>query len=80
MQPQVVTKLVEGRKKRVKMLNQALDLRKKDIDQRSAETCAINSTQLETFQKKAITNCKNAEVMTKSATDKLKELLKTMKG
>ncbi len=47
----------------------------KDIEQRSVETCAVNSSHLEQFQKKALDNEKNAEGMTKAATAELVKLL-----
>ena len=75
-QPHVVTKLVEGRRKRLKLLEFTLSGRMRDIDQRSAETCVVNSTHLEAFHKKAVDNCKTAEGMTKAATDKVFSVLK----
>jgi hypothetical protein len=67
----VVVKLVEGRQKRLKLLQQASDGRLKDIDQRSAEVCAGNSSHLLTFQKKAEDNSKLAEQMSKDVASKL---------
>lgn len=75
-QPHVVVKLVEGRKKRLKLLENTLIGRMKDIDQRSAETCAVNTAHLEGFQKKAVDNSKVAETMTKAAATKLLDILK----
>ncbi len=68
-------KLVEGRAKRIKFLESGLKGKMKDIEQRSAETCAVNTSHLEQFQKKALDNEKNAEGMTKLATDELVRLL-----
>ena len=53
-QPHVVTKLVEGRNKRLKILEKSLHERKRDLDQRSAETCAVSSAHLDGFQVKAV--------------------------
>ena len=50
---QVVAKLSEGRSKRMNFLNKQHKSAVKDIEQRSAETCAMSTTALETFQKKA---------------------------
>jgi hypothetical protein len=44
--------LVESRTKRLKLLEKAAKEKRKDIDQRSAETCAVNSTHLEGFKTK----------------------------
>ena len=52
-QPHVVTKLLESRTKRVKSLEKAATERRKEVDQRSAETCAVNTQHLEGFQVKA---------------------------
>jgi hypothetical protein len=75
-QPQVVTKLVEGRTKRIKLIEQTYKGKLKDIEQRSLETCAVSTSHLEVFQTKAIENQQNAENMTKNATDELLKLLK----
>jgi len=53
-QPQVVAKLSEGRSKRLKIIEKQSNERKRDIDQRSAETCAVSSNHLEAFKAKAI--------------------------
>ena len=52
-QPHVVTKLLESRTKRMKSLEKAAIERRKEVDQRSAETCAVNTQHLEGFQLKA---------------------------
>ncbi len=52
-QPHVVTKLLESRTKRMKSLEKAASERRKEVDQRSAETCAVNTQHLEGFQLKA---------------------------
>jgi F0F1-type ATP synthase membrane subunit b/b' len=75
LQPQVVAKLIEGRNRRIQMLEQSYKGKLKDVDQRSAETCAVNSQHLEQFQKKASENEKNAKEMSKSAVTELLRLL-----
>ncbi len=75
-QPHVVAKLVEGRKKRLKLLEHSIGGRMREIDQRSKETCAVNSAHLEGFQKKASDNSKVAELMTKAAVAKLTDMLR----
>jgi 16S rRNA G527 N7-methylase RsmG len=76
LQPHVVVKLIEGRGKRIKFLEQALRAKMKDIEQRSLETCAVNAAHLEQFQKKATDNEKTAEAMTAAAAQNvLKHLL-----
>jgi hypothetical protein len=75
-QPQVVTKLVEGRTKRLKLIEQQHKGKLKDVEQRSMETCSVNSVHLEAFQTKAIENQQNTEHLTKNATSDLLNLLK----
>lgn len=53
LQPHVVAKLIEGRNRRVQTLEQTFKAKMKDVEQRSSETCAVNSQHLEQFQKKA---------------------------
>jgi hypothetical protein len=74
--PHVVVKLVQGREKRLKLLEHTTGLRKKDLDQRSADTCAVNSAHLDGFQKKAVANNAAAKEMTRVATAQLLNLLK----
>lgn len=73
--PHTVTKLVEGRNKRIKLIEQMSQGRLKDIAQRSADLCNGNTIQLEGFQAKAIENRKIAADMSKAAAEKLKSLL-----
>eukprot|EP01034_Spumella_vulgaris_P022863 gene22863-29040_t len=75
-QPHVVAKLVEGRKKRLKLLEHTIGGRMREIDQRSSETCAVNSAHLEGFQKKAQENSRVAELMTRAAAAKLADMLR----
>jgi hypothetical protein len=72
----VVSKLEEGRTKRIKLIDQTYKGKLKDIEQRSLETCSVNSTHLEAFQTKAMDNQANAENMTKNATNELLTVLK----
>ena len=58
------------------MLEQNNQLRKRDLDQRSADTCAVNSAHLDGFQKKAEANNIVAKEMTHAATKKLLGILK----
>ena len=76
LQPHAVMKLVQGREKRLKLLEQSNHGRMKDLDQRSADTCAVNSAHLDGFQKKAVANNAIAKEMTHEATKKLLNFLK----
>ena len=76
VQPHVVVKLVEGRQKRLKLIQQSVKGRMKDIDQRSTELCAGNSAHLQGFQKKAEENNKIAAQMTKDVMEKLLQMFK----
>lgn len=75
LQPHVVTKLVEGRSKRILQLEQSYKGRLKDVEQRSSETCAVSTHHLEQFYKKALENQKTAEIMTRAAVDEVKQFL-----
>lgn len=79
-QPQVVEKLVQGREKRLKLLDLTTNGRRKDLDQRSADTCAVNSAHLDGFQKKAAANNIIAKEMTLAATKKLLAILQEESG
>lgn len=59
--PDLVTKLVDGRNKRFKELEKESLKRNKDVDQRSAETCAVSAVHLENFKTKALDKLKVAE-------------------
>lgn len=72
----MVEKLVSGREKRLKLLDLTTNGKRKDLDQRSADTCAVNSAHLDGFQKKAAANNIAARDMTAAATKKLLNLLK----
>ena len=52
-QQPMVAKLIEGRSKRIKLIEKQTQERARDIDQRSLETCVVSSQHLEGFQKKA---------------------------
>lgn len=71
----MVLKLVQGREKRLKLLESSTNGRRKDLDQRSADTCAVNSAHLDGFQKKAMANNNVAKEMTQAATRKLMAIL-----
>jgi len=58
--PHVVLKLVEGRTKRLRVLEQSAQEKRRELEQRSAETCAVSSTHLETFRMKAEGKCEEA--------------------
>ncbi len=73
--PHVVNKLQEGRQKRLRALELVAKEKKRDIEQRSAETCAVNSTHLEEFHKKATIKYKAAQDDWKSYSDKLKSIV-----
>ena len=75
IQPAAVAKLVEGRSKRLKQMEQTNKERLKDIDQRSAETCAVSTAHLKGFKTKAEEKLKAAAVETKRAMDDLKKEL-----
>lgn len=47
----------------------------KDVEQRSAETCAVSSNQLDVFYTKAVENEKQAVQMAQTAQSKVKEAL-----
>mgnify|MGYP003385002287 CR=1 FL=1 len=56
----MVTKLHESRLKRTSLLDRDILARRKDLDQRSAETCAVSSSHLEAFQEKSAMKHKKA--------------------
>ena len=73
--PHVVVKLAQGREKRLKLLDYTTNGRRKDLDQRSVDTCAVNSAHLDGFQKKAAVNNAAAKEMTQVAVKKLQNIL-----
>ena len=77
-QPQAVEKLVEGRTKRILALEKLKKERKKDIDQRSAETCAVSSSHLESFTVKAQGKYDIAEELTKQRLSDICEIFKSV--
>jgi len=76
-QPHVVDKLIEGRTKRILALEKINKERKKDIDQRSAETCAVSSTHLESFSVKAQAKYDAAEEITKNSLKQIGDIFQT---
>ena len=65
--PQMAGKLQEGRIKRVKMCEKAYQVRRKDLEQRSVETCVVSSSALAGFQEKAAKKLSEAEAEMKKA-------------
>ena len=51
--PSLIIKVKESRYKRLQLLEREIKERRKDIEQRSLETCTVNTAHLETFQLKA---------------------------
>lgn len=70
-QPNVVQKIIDGKNKRIKLLDQSYKTKFRDIEQRSMDICNSNSMHLEQFELKAIENQKNAEEITRQATNDL---------
>ena len=75
VQPHVVTKLQEGRNKRLKALEQAHRQQKKDLDQRSMDTCLVSTAHLEGFVMKAEKKHKESTDKAANALRKLRDLL-----
>ena len=75
VQPQVVEKLNESRVKRLSLLEKEVMIRRKDLDQRSAETCAVSSTHLEAFQEKSKLKHKKAAEETEAVFSEIKQIL-----
>eukprot|EP00602_Paraphysomonas_sp_CaronLab_P012424 CAMPEP_0185040182 /NCGR_PEP_ID=MMETSP1103-20130426/37941_1 /TAXON_ID=36769 /ORGANISM="Paraphysomonas bandaiensis, Strain Caron Lab Isolate" /LENGTH=500 /DNA_ID=CAMNT_0027579375 /DNA_START=133 /DNA_END=1635 /DNA_ORIENTATION=+ len=73
--PHVVSKLTESRSKRVAALEREALERKKDLEQRSSETCAVSTSHLETFQTKAEIKCKKAAEESQAVLLSLQKLL-----
>lgn len=51
--PSLIIKIRESRHKRLQLLDRDIKERRKDIEQRSLETCTVNTSHLESFQLKA---------------------------
>jgi hypothetical protein len=60
-QPHVVTRLSEGRAKKIKHVQNSLIARSRELDQRSVEMGSMNSIHLQGFQTKAANNQKLRE-------------------
>ena len=75
VQPHVVTKLQEGRNKRLKALEHAHRQQKKDLDQRSMDTCLVSTAHLEGFVIKAEKKHKESTDKAANALRKLRDLL-----
>ena len=76
IQPHVVTKLVEGRNKRLKLLEASHKQQKKDLDQRSMQSVTVSATHLEGFLVKAEKKHKESSEEAAKALQKLKEIFK----
>ena len=76
-QPHVVQKLVEGRGKRLKALEKELKEQKRDLDQRSMDTCLVSATHLEEFVSKSEKKYSEASAEAQVAHKKLKELIRS---
>ena len=50
--PSLIVKIRESRYKRLQLLDRDIKERRKDIEQRSLETCTVNTSHLESFQLK----------------------------
>lgn len=74
-QPQVVEKLHDSRRKRTTLLEREVLGRRKDLDQRSAETCAVSSTHLEAFQEKSVIKHKKAAEETETLFNEVQNIL-----
>ena len=75
LQPQIVLKLQEGRNKRIKFCEKTYQSRRKDLEQRSLETCVVSSTALEGFKTKAEKKLLEAEGEIKKAVEILNSML-----
>mmetsp|Transcript_23275 Transcript_23275/g.39445 ORF Transcript_23275/g.39445 Transcript_23275/m.39445 type:complete len:631 (-) Transcript_23275:128-2020(-) len=74
-QPQVVERLHDSRRKRTTLLEREVMVRRKDLDQRSAETCAVSSTHLEAFQEKSVIKHKKAAEETETLFNEIQNIL-----
>lgn len=74
----MVVKLVESRERRMKQVELLYRSKMKDVEQRSLETCAVSSSQLEVFYNKAVENEKHAQEMAKEAQAKLAAALSSV--
>ena len=75
LQPHVVVKLQEGRQKRLKLCEKTFKDRKKDLEQRSIETCIVSSSALETFKEKSEKKLKETELEWKKSISTMNSLL-----
>jgi hypothetical protein len=73
--PQIVLKLQESRHKRMLILERDVSEKRRDIEQRSMETCTVNVNHLETFQLKAEMRCKTAATESQNSLIDLQKLL-----
>ena len=66
---------MEGRNKRLAVLDKLAAERRRDLDQRSAETCATSSSQLDVFHSKADARVRETEEASREAMLLLREAL-----
>lgn len=76
-QPQIVNKLNESRQRRMTVLERDANERKRDLEQRSMETCVVSTSHLETFQVKAEGKCKTAAEESQEVVLSFQKLLST---
>jgi hypothetical protein len=79
-QPQIVERLHDSRRKRTTLLEREVAARRKDLDQRSAETCAVSSTHLEAFQEKSALKHKKAAEETEALFNEIQNILNIRSG
>jgi hypothetical protein len=75
LNPHLVAKLQESRQKRLLLLDREVKEKRKDIEQRSVETCAVSTSHLESFQLKAEVKCKAAAEESQTVLLNLQNLL-----
>lgn len=74
-QPKVAGRLHESRLKRSAVLEREVTARRRDLDQRSAETCAVSSSHLEAFQVKSALKHKKAAEETEALFAEIQNIL-----
>ncbi len=80
IQPQVVIRIADSRTRRLQILEQTYRRRNKDIEQRSAETCALGAQALEGFQTKADLKAQEASEVWNSVLEQLQNTLKELQS
>lgn len=77
LNPELCNKIVEAKSKRLKELERQSMDKKKDLDQRSAETNSVSSAHLENFKEKAEIKLKAAQEESKKFFNSLCRALST---